>query len=301
VNNIPPKICSYSCVYCQLGRTLRMRHRRSTYYGPGEIAAEVERRVTEVRAEGGEIDYITFVPDGEPTLDADLGREIDLVKPLGIPVAVITNSSLLGQEDVKGDLARADWVSVKVDSVQEPVWRKVDRPHPSLELDSILESAVSFASTFGGTLVTETMLVRGANDSLGDMKETAEFLARLKPEVAYLAVPTRPPAMDWVRPPGERELNRAYQVLARRLRRVELLVGYEGDAFSSTGDPERDILSITSVHPMREDAVQKLLAETGSDWSVVGRLLEDGRLVEQAYGGHRFYLRKLSRRPAETR
>jgi len=138
------------------------------------------------------------------------------------------------------------------------------------------------------------MLVRGANDSLGDMKATANFLARLKPEVAYLAVPTRPPAMDWVRPPGERELNRAYQVLARCLPRVELLTGYEGDAFSSTGDPELDLLSITSVHPLREDAVRKLLAETGADWSVVEKLIRGNRLVAQDYGGHRFYLRRLS-------
>lgn len=93
------------------------------------------------------IDYLTFVPDGEPTLDLDLGREISLLRTLDIPIGVITNSSLIWREDVREELARADWVSLKVDAVREPVWRKINRPHRALELAAI--PLISFSPGMG--------------------------------------------------------------------------------------------------------------------------------------------------------
>jgi len=109
VNNIPDKVCSFACVYCQIGRTLRMELERRPFYEPELIFAEVKKKVKEARARGEEIDYITFVPDGEPTLDINLGREIDLLRGLGIPLAILTNSSLLWREDVREDLLKFDF------------------------------------------------------------------------------------------------------------------------------------------------------------------------------------------------
>ena len=76
INNIPPKICTYSCVYCQVGRTLRMQVERGAFYEPEQIARNVEKKVKEAQDKGERIDYLTFVPDGEPTLDINLGKEI---------------------------------------------------------------------------------------------------------------------------------------------------------------------------------------------------------------------------------
>ena len=117
VNNIPPKICSYSCVYCQVGLTDSMSIQRKEFYPPTEIVNEILEKVEQLKKSDETIDYISFVPDGEPTLDVNLGKEIQLIKPLGINVAVITNSSLLWDKDVRDDLILADWVSVKIDTV----------------------------------------------------------------------------------------------------------------------------------------------------------------------------------------
>ena len=114
INNILPKICSYSCVYCQLSRTLDMRVKRQAFYDPDELVRTVRRRVEELRAAGEGLDYLTFVPDEEPTLDAHLGEEIAALKAPGIPIAVISNASLIAREDVQEDLSRADWVSLKM-------------------------------------------------------------------------------------------------------------------------------------------------------------------------------------------
>ncbi len=296
INNIPPKICSYACVYCQLGRTITMQVERSHFYGPDRIREEVSRQVEAAESRGEPIDYLTFVPDGEPTLDADLGEEIRALKGLGIPIAVITNSSLIWREDVRAELAGADWVSLKVDAACEDIWRRIDRPHKSLSLPEILVGGREFSAHFSGALVTETMLVAGLNDGPSHLEGLAALLAELGPRISYLAIPTRPPAEAWVHPPEEEGLNRAFQILRGRLPRVEYLIGYEGSAFAFTGDVEEDLLSITAVHPMREDAVRELLGKAGADWSVVERLIRSGALREVEYGGRKFYLRRLPSR-----
>ncbi len=293
INNIPPKSCSYSCVYCQVGRTTDMRARRKSFYPVEDICRDVEHRLRQAKATGEHVDFLTFVPDGEPTLDISLGTEIERLRPLGTRIAVITNGSLLCLDGVQDELAKADWVSLKVDAVWEEVWRKTNRPHPTLHLASILEEMVRFVATFRGQLVTETMLVKDVNDSSEHVQSIADFLARLKPMTAYLAIPTRPPAEAWVRPPDDEALNRCYHLLSRRIEAVEYLIGYEGDAFASTGDVREDLLRITAVHPMREEAVRLFLARAGAEWSLVQELTEQGQLARTEFEGQSFYVRRF--------
>ena len=148
VSPIPAKVCSYTCVYCQLGKAIVMDTERKHYFEPEELVAEVKEKIQQVQAMGGKIDYLTFVPDGEPTLDENLGRTIGLLKPLGLKIAVITNTSLIAEPAVRDALAQADWVSLKVDAVRPEVWHRVDRPHRALKIERILESALSFGSSF---------------------------------------------------------------------------------------------------------------------------------------------------------
>ncbi|MGI6452835.1 MAG: radical SAM protein [Syntrophomonadaceae bacterium] len=293
INNIPPKICTYSCSYCQQGFSQKMSVERREFYEPEKILAEVTARAKNVLDAGKVIDYLAFVPDGEPTLDINLGREISLLKKLGIPIAVITNASLLWRKDVRNDLLQADWVSVKVDTVDENIWRKIDHPVRSLSLDTVLKGIVAFAKEYRGTLVTETMLVRGLNDEKAALLPTAQFLAQIRPQKSYILVPTRPPADKNTYPPKEESINMAFQIFQGCLNSVECLIGYEGNNFAATGNPADDILGITAVHPMREDAVKDLLQRSQASWSIVSELLAKGDLVEVEHDGFRYYMRKL--------
>jgi wyosine [tRNA(Phe)-imidazoG37] synthetase (radical SAM superfamily) len=293
INNIPAKVCSYSCIYCQVGRTTQLEVDRRLFYDPEEIIRDVRLRTAKAEREGERIDYLTFVPDGEPSLDVNLGKAIALLKPLNIPIGVITNSSLIWREDVRAELRTADWVSFKIDAVTEAIWSRINRPHPALRLASILDGLLKFAETFTGKLVTETLLVDGLNDGEGCARATAGFLTELQPDVAYLAVPIRPPAEKWVRRPDEAALNRTYQIFSQKTRRVEYLIGYEGDAFAYTGDIEKDLLSITAVHPMRKEAVEALLLRAGATRETVERHVAQGDLRETNYDGHCFYLRRF--------
>ena len=298
INNIPAKNCTYSCIYCQLGRTLNMMVERKAFYKPEEILKEVERKVKEATSRNERIDYLTFVPDGEPTLDINLGEEINLLKQIGIPVAVITNASLLWREDVEKDLMDADLVSLKVDAVSEELWRRINRPHKSLSLSKILGGVSNFTREFNHKIITETMLVEGV-EYAGEFEKIAEFLKDLRSlDKAYIAIPTRPPAEEWVKPATEETLNRAFQTFTEKLGvdRVEYLIGYEGNAFAFTGNVEEDLLSITAVHPMRKEAVTEFLKKANADWKRVEKLLSENKLVELEYEGNKYYMRRLPSR-----
>jgi len=298
INNIPAKTCSYSCVYCQLGRTTQLIAKRIPFYEPERILAQIQEKVRQCRAKGQPIDYLTFVPDGEPTLDVNLGKEVDMLSPMGLPVAVLTNASLIDRADVREDLAKADLVSLKVDAVSEPFWHKVNRPHRTLSLLGILEGMRDFSRSFKGELISETMLIDGVNDNEEEIVRITEFLRDLQPRTAYIAIPTRPPAEKLVRATNEHIINLAYQIMSTSLGkdRVQYLTGFEGDAFASTGEAETDLLAITSVHPMRREAVEHLLKKANADWGVVERLIEERKLIEIQHEGHAFYMRRIPSR-----
>ncbi len=294
INNIPPKVCTYTCVYCQIGRTTTLQETRKAFFPPEEIVRDVEQKVRETVKRGEAIDYLAFVPDGEPTLDVNLGKEIERLKPLGITIAVITNASLLWQEEVRDALYQTDWVSVKIDAVTDEIWRKIDRPCRSLKREDILRGIEEFARTFGGDLVTETMLIQGLNDQVEELDGIAEYIRERHSKKSYLSIPTRPPAENWVNPVSAAGLNMAYQIFIRHELDVEYLIGYEGNRFASTGNVEQDILSITAVHPMREDAVQELLRKTQTSWDTVAALLQEQKLLALPYQDNTFYMRNMN-------
>jgi wyosine [tRNA(Phe)-imidazoG37] synthetase (radical SAM superfamily) len=295
INNIPPKYCSYACVYCQLGRAIRLISSPEEFYRPEQIYREAERKLKILSETGMNPDYLTIVADGEPTLDIHLGELIKLLQRTSVPVAVITNGTLLYLPQIRAALSEADWVSVKVDSVDESVWRRLDRPAKNVRLPEVLSGIESFAADYKGTLVTETMLVDGCNTSTDNLEKTGSYISRLNPECAYLSAPVRPPAEPWVEIPSPEECNRAYQIFTARIERVEYLMGYEGDSFANTGDTLEDILSITAVHPMREDALEIFLKRKGADLSLVNELIRQGELKCTPYAGEKFYTRVLRR------
>ena len=277
-----------------------MRIKRGNFYEAMEIARDVKDRVEHARDKGEPIDYLTFVPDGEPTLDINLGNEIAILKSYGIKIAVITNASLLWQEDVRQALQKADLVSLKVDSVSSEIWHRINRPHKSLKLETVLEGMLKFAYIFKRKIITETMLIRNLNDGREELERIAGFLMKLKPVKAYLTIPTRPPARKAIMVPEEQKLNMAFQAFNGRLDSVECLMGYERNEFAITNNLEDDLLAITSVHPMRKEAVLELLMKAGTDWGIVEKLIEDGSLIESEYRGMKFYLRRLSTEEVKT-
>ncbi len=295
INHVPTKVCSYACIYCQIGPTTEKIIEPRRFFTPEQIYAEVASQLGKVQALGQLVDYLTFVPDGEPTLDATLGDSIEALKGLSIRIAVITNATLLWREDVRARIGKADLVSVKVDTVAEDLWRRINAPHSDLRLRVVLQGIRDFATGYTGDLITDSMLLAGLNDTDGALVATADFLASIAPQTSYLAVPTRPTTVAGVRGTDVSGLKRAHAVFAARLPRVELLVEEEEGTFAHTGEARADVLAITAVHPMREATVRRLLEVNHAQWSLIETLLSEGALQAVEFEGERFYVRPVTR------
>lgn len=291
VNSIPSGTCSYSCVYCQLGRTNKMQIQRKAFYKPEEIVRDVGIKLGSLKMEGKSADYISFVPDGEPTLDANIGKTLALLKSFGVKTAVITNSSLIWDEQVSNDLMKADLVSLSVDAVDESIWRAIDRPHGALNQNKILEGILNFSKKFKGELVSETMLVEGVNDSKECLEGIAGFIHEMKPDKAYILVPTRPPAEEKVRRPNLNKIAQAVKIF-REVARVPVICvtgDEEEEGFFFTEDIVGDLLDITAVHPVRDSVINNLLEKRNLDKSIITELVNRNLISEFYFEGKKFY------------
>ncbi|MBP7613982.1 MAG: radical SAM protein [Paludibacter sp.] len=293
INNITStKTCSYSCIYCQVGLTHNYSFEREVFYEPSVIFDEVQEHLSKL-AQSDKPDYLTFVANGEPTLDIHLGESIEKLKILNIPIAVITNASLLNDPQVREELQLADWVSVKIDVGNESIWKKINRPLAKVDFKEYVKGLITFSKEFKGILVSETMLVEGVNDNAKDVLQTATLVSTVNPSIAYISVPTRPPALNLVVPPNELIVNEAYQIFSDKGINTELILGFEGTHTGFTGNALEDIINICSVHPIREDTMQELLKKNQVDQTILETLLYNKYVQKIEYNSNTFYIRKF--------
>ena len=240
-------------------------------------------------------DYLTFVANGEPTLDIHLGESINLMKKFNIPVAVITNASMLSQKQVRQNLMVADWVSIKIDVGDEAHWKKINRPFKQISFQQYILGLLQFSAEYSGKLVSETMLVNDVNDSVDVLRQTVDLVDKVRPSVAYLSIPTRPPAQKTVFAPNVEKINYAYQIFIENGLNTELILGFEGTDTGFTGNAKDDIINMCSVHPIREDTMQEILRKDKAEPALLNTLLEKNYIVKLRYNSKNFYLRNFER------
>ena len=283
VSPIPPKTCSYTCVYCQLGRTTHLQTERESFFPREKVLAEIIKSASKNR-----IDYVTFVGDGEPTLNRDLGWLIRHTKDrLQLPVAVITNGSLLSQEDVRDDLKGADVVIPTLDAGNERTFRAVNRPHRSIDYDTMLQGLADFRRQYGGQIWIEVMLVKDLNDTEKELQSIRQAVDMIRPDRVYVLTPIRPPAEPWVRSSEPKALLRAQEILGTAVPVAELETGQFG--LGQFQDAREAILEIGSRHPLRREQaseIEKAFSASG----VVRRMLEARELVLVEYNGEDYLL-----------
>ena len=176
---VPPKTCTYSCVYCQLGRTTLQTNERRSFFPPADVLSEVMDAVSR----SDDIDHITLVGDGEPTLSSDLGLLIDGIKDrTDLPVAILTNGSSLQDEEVRKELSTADRVLPTMTTTDLQVWRRIHRPHEDLVLAEVVRGLKLFSEEYEGDLWIEVMLVGGLNDGEGSLMGLFKALQWVGPD-----------------------------------------------------------------------------------------------------------------------
>jgi len=258
IDTIPLKTCNWNCVYCQLGRTKPVINERKDYYPSEEILEEVREALTSHKP--GEIDWVTFVGSGEPTLHAGIGWLIRQVKSTtDLPVAVITNGSLLYLPGVREELLPADAVLPSLDAGTAKLYRQINRPHPEITFERLVEGLTAFRRVYSGKLWIEVMLVRGLNDTEEVLRAIAATLQKIGPDEVHINLPTRPPVETWVKPPDEEGLMRARAILGDIAKVVHPAEGtFDLSSYDNVLDA---IVGIITRHPMRQDELERTLAQ----------------------------------------
>jgi len=209
----------------------------------------------------GEIDWITFIGSGETTLHAGIGWLIRQVKSLThLPIAVITNGSLLYLPEVRLELSPADAVLPSLDAGNAKLYRKINRPHPEVSFERLIQGLAAFRADYQGKLWVEVMLVRGLNDTEAALKEIATVLKNIQPDEVHILQPTRPPVETWVQPSDAEGLLRARAILGDIARIIHPASG--SFDLSGTESLVDAVVGIITRHPMREDE----LIETLKHW-----------------------------------
>ncbi len=270
VSLVPPKTCTYSCVYCQLGRTTDQTVERRSFFPPADILGEIGNAL-EVK---GDVDHITFIGDGAPTLSSDIGLLIGQVKErFDVPVAVVTNGSLLFDARVRAELMAADRVLPTLATAEYKTWRRMHRPHGDLVLYAVIEGLVNFSQEYGGDLWLEVMLVHGLNDSDVSLKALRESIQRIRPGRVDLLTPIRPPTEDWVEVPEPDRVLRAEELLGSS----EAMVSEADAPFDAAdfGSCREAVLTICSRHPLRERIARDLCTRLNGEGAVEEMLFDE--------------------------
>lgn len=202
VDVVPFKTCSYDCIYCQLGRTTCKTIERKDFVPIEDVLKELESKLS------SRPDYITLSGSGEPTLYSRIGELIDGIKAMtDVPVAVLTNGSLLWQAEVRSQLLNADLVVPSLDAGDEAMFRAVNRPHEDISFERMLKGLIDFRAEFRGQYWLEVFLLAGHNATAAEVQKLVDCVRRIGPDRVQLNTVTRPPADKCAITVEQRRLN----------------------------------------------------------------------------------------------
>ncbi|MCX7973524.1 MAG: radical SAM protein [Candidatus Aminicenantes bacterium] len=257
IDILPPKTCNFNCLYCQLGPTKKIIEKRHPYYRVTDIIEALKTALEHLPR----IDYLTFSGSGEPTLNTHLGRLIREIKQRTTkPVAVLTNSLLLKEKEVREELALADLVVPSLDAAEQSLFLQINRPNPAVHIDGIIDGLIRFREEFHGQIWLEVMLIKGMNDKPEPLLKLKDAIAKIRPHKIQLNTVVRPPAEAWVEPLGKEEmvevskiLGPSAEVIIEATKRVDL---------EKRENLENSILSILKRRPASEEELASLLSES---------------------------------------
>ena len=285
VDVVPFKTCSLDCIYCQLGRTTNKTIQRKEHVASGSVLREIE----EVLRQGKRIDYVTFSGSGEPTLNSGIGKMISRIKKLtSIPVAILTNGTLLYQARIREDLMGADLVIPSLDTVTGGIFETVNRPHPSLKIDEVITGIHTFSEDFGGKVWLEIVLVKGINDSLEEIERVARVTGKMNLERIQLNTVVRPPAEEFAGPLSREDLENMKTVLGEK---CEIIAEFRKPTQRAHEvDVEKRILSMVKRRPLRlVDILQSLGAHRNEIIKYLEALEKKHEIRTKVYNNQVYY------------
>jgi wyosine [tRNA(Phe)-imidazoG37] synthetase (radical SAM superfamily) len=205
VDLVPKKVCSLNCVYCEVGPTTKLTTQRLEYIPNRKIVKEL----SDYFATSPPPDYITFSGYGEPTLNSAIGKIIQFIKKNKpeIPVAVLTNGTLLSVAEARKELLHANLVLPSLDAATQEVFEKINVPAKGLIIDEYIQGIADFRKEFSGKIWLEIFIIPGYNDSVPELTELKKAILKINPDRVQLNTLDRPGRVENLQPASIEKLN----------------------------------------------------------------------------------------------
>jgi wyosine [tRNA(Phe)-imidazoG37] synthetase (radical SAM superfamily) len=287
VDIIPYKTCSLDCIYCECGRTTDLTLQRKHYIDPQIVLDEIK----EIIASEKHIQYITFSGSGEPTLNKDIGKIIPGIKEMtSIPIAVLTNGTLLYFKEVRDEIINADVVLPSLDAVSPGIFSRINRPHPQLDIDSIIQGLVDFRKEFKGEIWLEVFIVKGINDSDRELANLYRTVKKIQPHRVQLNSLDRPPAVEGIQPADMETLERIQEQwgdltvdIIKRIRQREEIAAFSFNL-------ENNILNTIKRRPLTIDDLETLTGKNRLEiFKYIDVLEKEKKVFPKIVGDKIFY------------
>lgn len=295
IDLIPLKTCTFNCIYCQLGRTVHQTIERKAYVPGKQVIKQLEEKLTILSPPP---DYITFSGSGEPTLNSEMGWVMEEINRMTkIPIAVLTNSSLLHLEAVRQSLMTADLVIPSLDAASPQLLKSINRPHHSLGFRQILNGLKEFRREFGGQLWLEVMLCAGMNDDLTEIHRLGETIDAIGPNRVHLNTVIRPPAEGFAHPLSPDRMEKVRNELGSK---AEILPDFpELEEHVSIPMRDEEIIGLLKRRPSTVEEISRALGyELESTFQCLNDLDRRGVIHQRMFHDRCYYEGTLARQKA---
>lgn len=285
VDVIPFKTCSYNCIYCQLGRTTNRTIERREYAPLKAVIGEIKKMLRNKPLP----DYITLSGSGEPTLYSPVYPLIQEIKQITeIPIAVLTNGSLLYEEDVRRAVRNADLVIPSLDAGDKTVFQYVNRPHPDISFENMIRGLIEFRQMYGGSLWLEIFLLRGKTAIEATVEKIISYAKKIKPDRIQLNTVARPPAEDFAFAVPEERMNYFAQLFGEK---AEVIADYHDVNKKEFFSVQReDVYNLIKRRPCSLEGVTVGLSiHRNEAVKHLQHLLKDGAITVETIKNNRFY------------
>lgn len=286
IDLVPHKVCTYDCIYCQIGRTTGKTLQRKEYVPVQEILEEVE---TFLKEEHPPIDYLSLGGSGEPTLHSKIRSIIQGIQTITVlPVAVITNGSLFYEQELREDLLRADVVLPSLDAVSPEVFERINRPGPGFSIENVIRGLIEFRKVYQGQIWLEILFCKGINDTSEELQEMKKAIDRIMPDQIHLNSVVRPPSERWVSPLTQEELEKIRAFFGER---TSIISEFDRHILPlSELDVTERILSILRRRPLSLSDLSRSMGLSQYELErFLKPLVEEGKVRVSSFQGSVYY------------
>ena len=286
IDLVPHKVCSYDCIYCQIGKTTEKTLLRKEYIPAQEVLRELEAFLSK---NGSSIDHISLSGSGEPTLHSKIRLVIEGIKEMTLlPIAVLTNGSLLYDEEVRKDLNAADIALPSLDAASSETFMRINRPYKGLSVEKVIEGMVEFRKGYRGQIWLEILFCKGVNDNQSELLQMKKAVDQIQPDLIHLNTVVRPPSEQSAIPLGLKEMEGIRAFFGER---ASIISEFDRHHL---GAPEKDrreeILRILRRRPLSLTDLSEGMGIPQKELEGYIRfMVEEGKIKMRSFGNATYY------------